>query len=155
MNVRVIGLVLNNKLVLFNLSKNILIPVTLEALFQNNTLEEFMNVMEVINNDVEFIYDRSLLKNIALTGMDSFWKLFIVNTIINGALLSNISVEKHNGGFIDGLNNRRKNSVKSNICENKNVHTDINYALFNQGLSSFTDAIWSATPLKKVEHCFC
>lgn len=96
-NAGLLKLVVNNRFIIYSLSKNILVQVTSETVLKNRAIEEFMTVLEIINADFDFVLNREILRNLGEISMNKFWKLFLISVVISDNLVSNVRENNYRG----------------------------------------------------------
>ncbi len=96
-NVGLLNLVVNNRFIIYSLSKNILVQVTSETVLKNRAIEEFITVMDMINADFDFALNKEILRNLGEISMNEFLKLFLISVVISDNLVSNVCENKYRG----------------------------------------------------------
>lgn len=96
-NAGLLKLVVNNRFIIYSLSKNILVQITSETVLRNRAIEEFMTVMEILNADFDFVLNREILRNLGEISMNEFLKLFLISVVISDSLVSNVCDNNYRG----------------------------------------------------------
>src|SRR5690606_39374498 len=96
-NVGLLNLVVNNRFIIYSLSKNILVQVTSETVLKNRAIEEFMTVMDMINADLDFALNKEILGNLGEISMNEFLKLFLISVAISDNLVVNVCEKNYIG----------------------------------------------------------
>ena len=96
-NAGLLKLVVNNRFIIYSLTKNILVQVTSETVLKNRAIEEFITVMDMINADFDFVLNREILKNLGEISMNEFLKLFLISVVISDSLMSNVCENNYRG----------------------------------------------------------
>lgn len=105
-NAGLLKLVVNNRFIIYSLSKNILVQVTSETVLKNRAIEEFMTVMEIINADFDFVLNREILRNLGEISMNEFWKLFLISVVISDNLVGNVCENNYRGSENEDTKNK-------------------------------------------------
>src|SRR5690606_26580994 len=80
-NAAILNSIINNKIFIYTASKNILIQLTTDTILKNESINEFINIIEIINNDTQII-DVNYIKNIGHVTISQILVLFLIHMMI-------------------------------------------------------------------------
>src|SRR5690606_27570653 len=132
-NVGLLNLVVNNRFIIYSLSKNILVQVTSETVLKNRAIEEFITVMDMISADLDFALNKEILRNLGEISMNEFWKLFLISVVISDSLVSNVGKSNYRGSV--NMNTKSENILLvtlNDVPDNKYWPVPENY--FSTGI---------------------
>lgn len=121
-------MVVNNRFIIYSLSKNILVQVTSETVLKNRAIEEFITVMDMINADFDFALNKEILRNLGEISMNEFWKLFLISVVISDGLMSNVCENNYRGSVnINTINDNSVLVTLNDVTDKRYCYTLENY----------------------------